>query len=134
MYERLRTFRDSATHAAPETRALIQTIFECHYAGRVTLDVVTDQAVYRVSCAKDNILNFEQHSSNFQFFSACRTLEAARKLLERPPNPLQDRIVEVIISGPILIMPYDDGVRGIRKSHEQEIIVPYSSVTTVRLL
>ena len=128
--EILKAFRDSATHATPGARLAIQNIFEQHNLGHIHLQSVTDTVVYRVCDRNDRIMRYIDYVDNGHFFSACQTLLAAENLLKYPPNPLQDRIVKVTISGPILKMPYD-GNAGRRKAHEEEILVPYKCVRAV---
>jgi hypothetical protein len=111
----------------------IQNIFKEHALGHILLQSVNNMVVYRVCDNNDRIMNYQEHVGNEEFFSACQSLEAAQNLLKYPPRPLQDRIVQVTICGPILKMPYDDR-QGCRKAHEDEILVPFKCVKNVSAL
>ena len=69
-----------------------------------------------------------------EFVSACKTFDAAKAMLRRPPNPMANVIVELVVEGRVLDMIYDDGPAGDRKQHEDEIIVPITSVKRVSIV
>ena len=67
------------------------------------------------------------------FVSACRSLVAAKTMLQKAPNPFADRIVQLTVTGGSFGMVYDDQC-GKRKLCEEEVIVPLVAVDCVQLL
>ena len=81
------SFRQSTTHSSAITRQLIQTlILEGH--GRDAVDLVA----YRV-CSDTDVVFMEQEYTKGEFISCCASLKAAKRMLQRPPNPRADKIV-----------------------------------------
>ena len=94
---------------------------------------VVNLVVYRICSDSDAIFHQEAYT-NGEFMSTCASLNAARMMLQRPPNPRANQIVQLTVTGKVLDMVYDDGYAGYRKSHEEEIIVPVSNIQHVQVI
>ena len=90
--------------------------------------------IYRVTTRNDPCLTHVNDNDNkFDFTSACKTIDAAQKLLRYPPNPHADVIIVLQVTGPIIYMSYDDA-KGERKRYEEEVLIPYQCITHARLI
>ncbi len=82
----------------------------------------------------DTCLRFRQFAQSDAFVSCCESLVAAQQLLLRPPNPFADKIVELLVAGPIVRMVYDDGTPGERKRTEEEVLVLLKCVVSANIM
>lgn len=110
-------FREASTHTSAICREAIQTLLTSSSEGTK----VTGLEVYRVCDPQDKCLqgNFDLQS---QFASACSTQAGAKVLLQRPPNPLADRIVRIVVTGKVFFMPYGNDKASAKKKHKEEVI------------
>lgn len=110
-------YRDSAVHASRNARKLIEDLIA---AGEGTS--IKSLTCYRV-CDENDIVFKDNTANDVRFLSTCETINAAKSILERPPNPFADRIVEIELNDDVVFrMPYDDQ-HGSSKSSENEIII-----------
>jgi len=125
----LLAFRDTTTHSDPKARREVEGIIMSSVFDRV----VENALFYRVCAGDDIMLNPPWEVGGGKFVSACRSIEAARFMLRRPPSPFADRIVELRVTGGVIYMGYDDAM-GRSKSYEEEVLVPLSVVECVKQL
>lgn len=121
-------FRDSTIHASPHARASLESAIK----RGIGQDV--EQVDYYRVCAKTDAV-FSQGPKEFgSFVSACGSIDAARRLLIRPPNPMATLLVCITVVGKVIPMVYDDGRAGSNKVHEEEVIVPLEAIRCVRIV
>ena len=122
--EVLYRFRNASNHSAPVMRRTIEELI----SQRVGVDV-ENVIFYRVCVDKTDAV-FQPPDTPHAFISTCRTLDAATTLLHgRPPNPSANVVVEIVTSGRVISMLYDDDTADNRnKSVEDEVLVPISAV------
>jgi hypothetical protein len=121
-------FRDSTIHSSPHVREPLERAIRQGIGQNVEL-----VDYYRV-CAETDAVFVSGPKELGHFVSACGSIDAARRLLIRPPNPMANLLVRLTVVGKVIHMVYDDGRAGSNKQYEEEIIVPLAAIRCVQII